>query len=242
MIALLSAPFVHRSLSYRKEGFIERSSRLDELIQRTPDDDLQRGIASKMWEFKLEDVPRCYSPVNLEAYFRYYTHQADFFLHDAGRHVVVRTHDHILRLAEMLRQDFDLVEAQDITRTQIFPGEGIDQYEALNASMHLAIRLLLMIEIGTTPNGFSHTDPKHWKSGKISQVLSDQFAPPASISDRVRLERMFTARNLERIAGMRIKWTSNLADHLWVVDAENEDRLVVHIFHHASFLVLQKKK
>lgn len=242
MVAFLFAPFVHRSLRFQKEGLIERSSRLDELIQKTPDCDLQRGIASRMWDFDPEDVPRCYSPVNLEAYFRYYTHQADFFLHDAGRHVMVRTHDHIVRLTHMLRQDIDLVEAQDITRSQIFPGQDIDRHEALNASLHLAIRLLLMIEIGTTPNGFSRTGPKHWRSGKISQVLLDHFTPPASLPDKVRLERMFTARNLERIAGMRIKWTSNLADHLWVVDAENEDRLVVHIFHHASFLALQKNK
>lgn len=42
---------------------------------------------------------------------------------------------------------------------------------------------------------------------------------------------MFTARNLERVAGIRVIWTSNLADHLHLED----DDTSVRIFYHVSF-------
>ncbi|KAF2178669.1 hypothetical protein K469DRAFT_731671 [Zopfia rhizophila CBS 207.26] len=49
---------------------------------------------------------------------------------------------------------------------------------------------------------------------------------------------MFTASNLERIAGIQIKLTDNLADHLRMID--KEDKFVA-IFHHASFLKRQNR-
>ena len=51
-------------------------------------------------------------------------------------------------------------------------------------------------------------------------------------SENVKLEKIFNAGNLGRIAGIEIEWTNNLADHLRVVD---EDKKVA-IFYHASFL------
>jgi len=54
----------------------------------------------------------------------------------------------------------------------------------------------------------------------------------------VKLEKIFNARNLGRIAGIEIEWTKNLADHLRLID---EDRKVA-IFHHATYLECQLKK
>jgi len=54
---------------------------------------------------------------------------------------------------------------------------------------------------------------------------------------RVKLDRPFTARNLERIAGLKIVWTDNLPDHLRLMRDDTE----VAIYHHASFLEHQKK-
>ncbi|EDN98828.1 hypothetical protein SS1G_13687 [Sclerotinia sclerotiorum 1980 UF-70] len=55
--------------------------------------------------------------------------------------------------------------------------------------------------------------------------------------ERVRLEKEFNACNLERIAGLQIEWTMNLADHLQLTDEENK----VSIFCYASFLECQLK-
>jgi hypothetical protein len=54
---------------------------------------------------------------------------------------------------------------------------------------------------------------------------------------RVKLDRLFIARNLERIAGLKIVWTDNLSDHLRLMRDDTE----VTIYPHASFLEHQKQ-
>jgi hypothetical protein len=58
-------------------------------------------------------------------------------------------------------------------------------------------------------------------------------------NEHVKLEKIFIARNLGRIAGIEIQFTNNLADHLRLM---NEDDKKVTIFHNASFLIGQRKK
>jgi hypothetical protein len=53
-----------------------------------------------------------------------------------------------------------------------------------------------------------------------------------NMSESVKLEKIFNARNLEHIAGIKVRWTSNLADHLRMRD----DDTAVELFHYASFL------
>jgi hypothetical protein len=54
----------------------------------------------------------------------------------------------------------------------------------------------------------------------------------------VKLDRIFNARNLGRIAGIEVYWTNNLFDHLRLID---EDRKVA-VFHYASFLKCQRER
>ncbi|KAH8787220.1 hypothetical protein BGZ57DRAFT_736592, partial [Hyaloscypha finlandica] len=54
--------------------------------------------------------------------------------------------------------------------------------------------------------------------------------------DHVKLERLFTARNIERLADIQVIWTSNLADHLQLEDDDTKVRL----FSHTSFLELHR--
>ncbi len=58
-------------------------------------------------------------------------------------------------------------------------------------------------------------------------------------NENVKLEKIFSALNLGRIAGMEIQFTNNLADHLRVM---SEDDKKVAIFHNASFLISQRNK
>jgi hypothetical protein len=48
------------------------------------------------------------------------------------------------------------------------------------------------------------------------------------LSDHVKLERLFTARNIERVADIQVIWTSNLADHLQLEDDDTKVRLFSH--------------
>jgi hypothetical protein len=212
-------------------------------IQRTPTaQQFKREIALRLWNFDIDDTLLPYRPLTLEVYFRYYLRQADLFMHDAAHHISVRTHHDILKVSEILNRNLGRTEVREKACSQVLPNKGADQDESLNASINLAVRLLLMIEVGEIPNGFSGYRSLQWGQGTLKQFLEDQFAPRAApLQERVRLEKGFTARNIERIAGIRLIWTDNLADHLRLFDSE-KDELVVNIFHHASFLIMQQRK
>jgi len=215
---------------------------LDDSIQRTPiTKQLKREIALRLWNFDIDDAPLPYLSLSLEVYFRYYWQQADLFMHDAVHHVSVRTHRDILKISEILNRNLDLsrTEVREKACSQVFPNKGADQDESLNASINLTVRLLLMVSVGNIPNGFSGYRPLQWDQGTLRQFLADQLPPrSAPLQERVRLEKVFTARNIERIAGIRLRWTDNLADHLRLED----DERVVNIFHHASFLIMQQQR
>ncbi|KAL8877912.1 MAG: hypothetical protein Q9198_004171 [Flavoplaca austrocitrina] len=66
-------------------------------------------------------------------------------------------------------------------------------------------------------------------------LVNTVFPPPSSL-DTVKLPQTFTAANLEKIAGIRIVWTNNLADHLLLRDDDTK----VMLFHHVSALYLQR--
>ena len=57
------------------------------------------------------------------------------------------------------------------------------------------------------------------------------------LSENAKLPKAFTAANLEQIAGIKVQWTSNLADHLSLKDDDTK----VMLYHQASFLELHKQ-
>jgi hypothetical protein len=222
---------------------IELSSGFGDPIQWMPgSSQFRREVALRLWNFSLDRTPSPYTALTLDAYFRYQNEQADLFMHDSGQHVFVRTHQHVAEISQILKEDLDYTQALEKIRLLVFQNKGHIHDKALSASLDLVIRSLLMTEVGSIPNGFSSNTPWAWNQGRLSHFLEERFTPrPTSTQEWVRLGRVFTARNIERIAGIKIKWTSNLADHLQMYDTE-EGELVVDIFHHASFLVMLQKR
>ncbi|KAL9100442.1 MAG: hypothetical protein Q9163_004187 [Psora crenata] len=90
-----------------------------------------------------------------------------------------------------------------------------------------------MVEVGCIPNSFSGRKELKWEHGSLQEFIHTHFGVPGKLNnERVKLERLFVARNLERITGISIFWTNNLADHLRMMEHDTQ----VAIFHHASFL------
>ena len=79
---------------------------------------------------------------------------------------------------------------------------------------------------------------KNWKKTYLDKpdfIDSNFSKPQPDEPTNIKLEKMFTAPNIERIAGIKIRWTDELVDHLRLV----EDGRAVVIFRHASFLKWQ---
>ena len=113
---------------------------------------------------------------------------------------------------------------------------------ASNASLTLAARIWLSISVGSlshyvTPGQDYNIWENNWEHGKLSKAIHDTLWPKLQTSEKVKLPKVFTAANLEIIGGIRVQWTSNLADHLSLRDDDTK----VMLFHQASFLELHKE-
>lgn len=109
---------------------------------------------------------------------------------------------------------------------------------ALNSLVTLAARVWLMLSIGRFQQSLSPSQGIIWNDdGKLSEVLSASFSPHHKLSDQIKLPMAFTAESLEKIAGIRIAWTSDLSEHLKL----REDDTKIVLFHQVSVLELHRK-
>jgi hypothetical protein len=209
-----------------------RQDNLRSSLQSTPIATKTRlKIASHLWAHQTSSPTNNIGGDNLDSYFRYYTEQSDLF----SRHTWAKTHQDILDISSLLQQGLkkDELRRQLQSKLQSAPSNNSDKM--LDSSIDLAIRLLLMMRVGHLPNQFSAYKALSWNEGpSLREFVWTSFKPRGALNhENVKLEKIFNARNLERNAGIRIKWTNNFADHLRILD---DDDTQVAIFHHASFL------
>lgn len=96
-----------------------------------------------------------------------------------------------------------------------------------------------MVDIGKVPDSLvPGQTPLVWANGTLKEFIENQFSSPVAVQKPiwVKLDKIFTARNLECIAGLQIIWTDNLADHLKLTADTVADDRCISIFHHISVL------
>ena len=174
------------------------------------------------------------------SYIQYYSEQCRtaFARHTNGLNIIITTHEDILDVVEQLK-DLQLTRQQitDRLRPKAALLRPEDGEKLICEAIDLGVRLWLMIDVGEMMHSFVPGQKSlKWDQGCLQPLLQDSFRPSIEIHERVKLDRIFTARQLERIAGLHIFWTSNLADHLRLM----VDDTKVAIFHHASFLEYHK--
>lgn len=112
-----------------------------------------------------------------------------------------------------------------------------------NILVEMAASTWLMLLIGEFPGEISYDDTIEWDwSQRLStyggddSLLTQCFSPRFQSEDTVKLPQTFTAAHLEQIGGIRVIWTSNLADHLLLKDDDTK----LMLFHQVSALQLHK--
>jgi hypothetical protein len=190
------------------------------------------ALMNEFWTFPSTSID--WTKIPVDTYFEYFEDQCRLALHNWDRHNISSLNfGHIVNLAEMIQEEKTRAEMDAHVKSAI---DG-DCAELSPGIIDLTVRLLLMIQIG----GFRNVlmpgqETLTWVDGSLSDSLSAHFSCDNVLKDSVELDKTFTARNVERIAGIRIVWTSNLLDHLRMRD----DDTSVALFHHASFLNFQK--
>ena len=152
----------------------------------------------------------------------------------AAGQVSVQTHEEILRIIGLLQSN-DLSRCDISTKLQ-YEGSEESDVEAINASIDLAARLWLTLSIGSLQRSLTPGSTLSWSHGKLADTVIDVLSPKYKLSDSVKFPKAFNAANLEKIAGIEVVWTSNLADHLCL----KEDDTKVMLYHQASFLELHE--
>jgi len=166
----------------------------------------------------------------------YYSPRCQHFAREGGRHISSKTHSDIAQIASWILQD----ERRDVIRSRLV-GQLREQEtddKAIASSIDMCASLLGMVECGKQEFVFSGRNPIIWAGGTLRDCLAQRFITQTTLDARnLRLTKGFTGRTLSRIGGIKIKWTTNLVDHLLLTD----DDQAVFIFQCASFLKLQKK-
>jgi hypothetical protein len=101
-------------------------------------------------------------------------------------------------------------------------------------AIDLAVRLWLMVHIGNMRQGVTGQTPISRHEGSMKDAVGNHFKHQRILTNSVKFEKVFNARNIARIADVNIQWTPNLVDHLRF--NEDSKKPVLNIFHHASFL------
>ncbi|KAK5658488.1 hypothetical protein OQA88_1878 [Cercophora sp. LCS_1] len=196
-------------------------------------------------------------PTTLDPYRRYYMEQLNLVAHH-NPGTTLTTHQDLLTVATLLRQHLsrsDLLTelakpttnsppqhgtgttqqgtSQPHIPTTNPPKQGTPQQEN---TLHLTARLLTMLRIGEIPHEILGGRHLSWTHGTLRDFIQSYFQPkPILGHELIRFEKTFNALSLVRIANKEIEWTSNLTDHLRLV---NDDQ-TIRVFHHAAFLTSQ---
>lgn len=192
----------------------------------------QEKIASHLW-----GNGNTYKKQHLWPYFQYYTEQCRLAFLSYGDLLVVRTHEHILKIAERLQGGCSRAETKRFLDESTWIKDPTSE-KAIDASIDLTVRLLCMLDVGELENAYSGREKLLWTTGSQQEFLRDTLLESAdSESDGTKLDRSFKMCNMVRIAGFRVEPTSNIYDHLRFRDRKK----TVEIFHHASFLMSHKQ-
>ncbi|KAK4448767.1 hypothetical protein QBC34DRAFT_380997 [Podospora aff. communis PSN243] len=181
-------------------------------------------------------------------YAGYVTTRCREFLTDGGRHTNARTYNHVLILADAIRSGKSKAEISTTPLISmsthdaagvLVPGHERQQLACpTETSIDLCASLLTMVDIGRPPLAFSGRRPLLWSSGPLREFLGSYFHQPKDlVPDNQQIGKIFNAVNLRRLAGIKMQWSSNMANHLRLAD----DEKTVFIFHHAAFLKTQKR-
>lgn len=152
--------------------------------------------------------------------------------------ISVRTHRELLQIIACL-QSANQTEDRSATVARLCKNTPLPR-ETLDASISLGARIWLSVSIDSLRHVFTPGRSISWSSRQcLPDVVNNAFNPRScsASSERLKLHKCFTAANLERIAGIKVQSTSNLADHLSLKDEDTK----VMIFHQASFLELHQE-
>ena len=192
-------------------------------------------ILCQMWNIK-NRANLATADFDTTAYAAHYRGQLIDALSDGGRYISARSRDDIIEVVGHIHRRLSREAILD--RLRLARGNGCQSTEEeirkkLSGLIELAARLVsMMTDIGSLPFSTRNQDRLDWNGVSLQDFVHLQFPERPGPDGDLTFEKSFTALNLVRIAGLKVKWTNNLADHLLLINGAT----TIVIFHQALFL------
>jgi hypothetical protein len=215
---------------------------LKEPLQKFPiSPTVQDALLVKIWE--ASGVPQSLAAIDFSTYFDHLSRRIQRFLLDGGCEAILGDYEDLVPIAQRILSPG--VTREELTRDLAAAppkkhGSPTAQRGNIDRAIDLCASLLTMVdvEIRDSPTGLSGSSPLRWEKGPLRVALAAHLTPQTTLQvDNSKLGRLFTARNITRIGGIRIRWTTNLVDHLRLID---DDEAVL-IFNCVGFLQFQDR-
>ncbi|KAL9607321.1 MAG: hypothetical protein Q9167_007755 [Letrouitia subvulpina] len=181
-----------------------------------------------------------------ESYFAQYSNLCNLAVL-RNRQIGLLTHGQLLETISQLRnpawprETTHIIVALVIKESQT----NVDK-EFAETLIDLAASVWSSIAIGKFPGDISYDEPIEWRQGALftrpsdpefsGSLIGKQFPDHLATNEVVKLPQSFTAAYLEKVGGIQIRWTNNLADHLRLRDDDTK----LMLFHQVSALRLHK--
>lgn len=194
-------------------------------------------IAKALFKIDISTDKYLYLANGINVYFHdWYNQQC----RECGQEVSMRSHGNLLEVIACIHEENATYNSVLNNLHQKLPTTSPANDLQLDAAITLAIRVSCALSIGHINNSFPPGQILSWPASHdvpIRQHILDAFEPEPLSNEVVKLPRLFNARNLAKIGGIEVCWSSNLADHLLMKDDETK----VVVFHHASILKIQSE-
>ncbi|KAL9122716.1 MAG: hypothetical protein Q9187_000735 [Circinaria calcarea] len=192
-------------------------------VSRTPlQPSARRSIFNAVWNTDHDEKHFANLADKVQSYFRYYEDQC------SQSRITVKSHQDILEVIRCLKDGRENLESikQKLCPSINPAGDGKD----VDAFIALAARLWLMMYIGDIGHSLTPGSTQiMWREETLDDLIGGVFSGRHEIESTVKLEKIFNACNLERVAGIRVSWTNNLADHLLMKDDDTRN-IISHAF------------
>jgi hypothetical protein len=211
---------------------------LNSSLQQFLPTNLKQEVLGRLWE--LEKLPEGLTEASGwgDGYFVYYKEQCVATASGKQELPGISTHENVFATVHFLRDPGATRQSIKDKLIRKYPDLASSDYDDwIFKSVNFAVRLWLMLDVGDYMSGVLPGQTRLcWGEESIRNLINSEFNINPVLDSNIKLEKMFNACNLERLAGIKICWTNNLADHLRMMD---DDRRVA-IFHHAFFLQCHK--
>ncbi|KAI0007014.1 hypothetical protein F4779DRAFT_619987 [Xylariaceae sp. FL0662B] len=181
---------------------------------------------------------------DLRHYFRYYSSQCIQVAQVSGTGFPLRSVQDVTDVAADIRARISYADIKTRLASRFASSYGSDATKTsesqIDNAISLVIRLLMMLDVGNFQNAYTGRARFVWESGTVDDFLRNipifsRNAPTHGSGGK--FNAVFNARGIERIAGIKVRLTTNISDHLLL----REEMKTLTVFHHASFLKRQQK-